>query len=339
MRTSDFDFELPPDRIAQSPAEPRDSARLLVVRVGSGSIEHHVFRDLPSLLRRGDLLVLNDTRVMAARIRGHRAGTGGVVEALLLRHIAERRWEAMFRPARHADAGARFTFAIAGSPLGATSLGREGNLVNLEFEREFDPRDAGETPLPPYIKGYRGDPERYQTIYAREPNSAAAPTAGLHFTPGLLDELAAAGIGRAEITLEVGPGTFVPVTADDPREHAMHAEHVTVPAAAAESILAAREAGGRVVAVGTTVVRTLEHVAAQRGGLAAYEGWTGLKILPGYRFAAIDAMVTNFHLPRSTLIMLVSAFAGRELTLRAYREAVGDGYRFYSFGDAMLLLP
>ena len=339
LRTADFDYVLPPGRIAQVPAEPRDSARLMVVRIAAQAFEHHRFSDLPGLLERGDLLVVNDTRVMAARLRGRRIPTGGAVEALLLRQTGPRRWQALFKPARHAERGAMFELLVRGVPLGARSLSREGATVELEFDAEIDPATAGDLPLPPYIKGYHGDSERYQTVYAREPSSAAAPTAGLHFTPDLFERLANAGTSRAELTLSVGPGTFVPVTVDDPAYHVMHAEHVSLPPPTAAAIERTREGGGRVVAVGTTVVRTLEHCAAQPGGLSAFEGWTSLKILPGYRFLAVDAMITNFHLPRSTLLMLVCAFAGRELVLRAYQVAVDNGYRFYSFGDAMLLLP
>jgi S-adenosylmethionine:tRNA ribosyltransferase-isomerase len=341
MRTSDFDYDLPRELIAQEPVEPRDSARLMVLRRSDESIEHLIFRDLPDLLDAGDLLVVNDTRVMAARIRGRRKASGGAVEALLVRRLEPACWETLFRPARHAEPGSEFVFSIDGTDVAARSLAREGGTVVLEFGIDFDPSRAGEVPLPPYIKSYAGDPDRYQTVYAREARSAAAPTAGLHFTPALLERLLDQGIQTAAVTLEVGPGTFVPVTADDPADHAMHAEHFTVPAASLEAIRAARLRGDRVVAVGTTVVRTLEHLALA-GEEAEYphamEGWTGLKILPGHRFRAVDAMVTNFHLPRSTLLMLVSAFIGREFALRAYAEAVARRYRFFSFGDAMLLL-
>jgi S-adenosylmethionine:tRNA ribosyltransferase-isomerase len=339
MRTADFDYALPDELIAQAPAEPRDSARLMVVRREAASIEHRTFADLPDLLGRGDLLIVNDTRVMAARIRGRRVPSGGTVEALLTRRRGPRTWEALFRPARHAGAGSRFVFTIEGTETPAVSLGRDGTTATLEFGREFDPRTAGEVPLPPYIKGFRGDPERYQTVYGREARSAAAPTAGLHFTAGLFARLGAAGIATTAITLDVGPGTFLPVVTEDPRDHRMHAEHTVVSPEAAERINATRAAGGRAVAVGTTVVRTLEQAAADDGSVGSFDGWTELKILPGHTFRAVDALVTNFHLPRSTLLMLVSAFAGRELVLAAYREAVAHRYRFYSFGDAMLLLP
>lgn len=338
MRTEDFAFELPEELIAQEPAEPRDAARLMVLDRATRGVRHCAVRDLPELLRPGDLLVVNDTRVMAARLFGRRGDTGGTVEVLLVRPFTDTRWEVLMKPARQGASGRRFVFAAQDGELGATALGRHGDTVMLEFERAFDPATVGEVPLPPYIRGYRGDPERYQTVFAREAKSAAAPTAGLHFTPGLLDGLERAGIGRVAVTLEVGPGTFKPVNVDDPREFDLHAEHVTIPAAAAEAIRGARAEGRRVVAVGTTVVRTLEHVARERGEIVPYEGWTSLKILPGDRFLAVDVLMTNFHLPRSTLLMLVCAFAGTDFVLGAYREAVRERYRFYSFGDAMLIL-
>lgn len=339
VRTDDFNFELPPGLIAQAPVEPRDSARLMVLRFRSRQIEHRVVRDLPALLREGDLLVVNDTRVMAARLRGYRPDTGGAVEALLVRPFTDTTWEVLFKPARQARPGRTFVFETNQGQLAATVGWRAAGPVVLEFERPFDPATVGETPLPPYIKDYQGDPERYQTVYSREPASAAAPTAGLHFTPELLERLAAAGVLRAEVTLHVGPGTFQPVVADDPRDHILHSEHVSVPAPAAQAIAAAKRESRRVVAVGTTVVRTLEHVVRERGAIEPYDGWTSLKILPGDTFRVVDALMTNFHLPKSTLLMLVCAFAGQDFVLEAYRQAVAEGYRFYSFGDAMLLLP
>jgi S-adenosylmethionine:tRNA ribosyltransferase-isomerase len=339
MRTADFDFELPPRLIAQTPAEPRDSARLMVLRRAAGTMEHRTVSDLPELLRAGDLLVVNDTRVMAARLFGKRVDTGGGAEILLVRPVEARRWEVLFRPARQAVVGRRFVFDAHDGPLEATVVRRSERVVELEFARDFDPATAGTVPLPPYIKGYEGDPERYQTVYSREAKSAAAPTAGLHFTPQLLAALERQGLHRSSVTLEVGPGTFQPVTVDDPREHQLHAEHVSIPAATAEAIRAAKAEGRRVVAVGTTVVRTLEHVSREWGEVQEYEGWTSLKILPGDAFAIVDCLLTNFHLPKSTLLMLVCAFAGQEFVLAAYREAVAREYRFYSFGDAMVILP
>jgi len=337
VRTSDFDYDLPPELIAQAPAEPRDASRLLRVEIPTGTLTHYVFRELPSILRPGDLLVINDTRVMAARLHGVRTDTGGRVEALLVRETAPGTWLTLFRPAKVATPGRTFLFETTAGPVEARAVSREGGNVELAFDRAIDPATAGEVPLPPYIQHYGGPAERYQTVYSREARSAAAPTAGLHFTPALMHRLQQEGVAFASVTLDVGPGTFVPVTVDDPRDHVMHAEHITVPAAAAHAIQAAKADGRRVIAVGTTVVRSLEHVARERGAIEPYEGWTSLKILPGDPFLAIDAMITNFHLPKSTLLMLVAAFAGRELILRAYREAVERDYRFYSFGDAMLL--
>jgi S-adenosylmethionine:tRNA ribosyltransferase-isomerase len=339
MRTADFDFELPHELIAQQPAEPRDASRLMVLRRSTQTIEHHVFSDLPELLEPGDLVVVNDTRVMAARLFGHRPETGGKVEALLVRPFTDVRWEVLFRPARQAHPARRFVFDAHDGDLGATVVSREDGVVVLEFERPFDPATVGSVPLPPYIKEYEGDPERYQTVYSRDPRSAAAPTAGLHFTPATFERLAARGIERADVTLEVGPGTFKPVTVEDPHDHQLHAEHVSLPAPTAEAITLAKREHRRVVAVGTTVVRTLEHIARERGRIEPYEGWTGLRILPGDPFEVVDVLLTNFHLPRSTLLMLVSALAGTDFVMSAYREAVAQGYRFYSFGDAMLVLP
>ncbi len=338
MRTDDFAYELPRDLIAQEPAEPRDAARLMVLHRTAGRIEHCHVRDLPELLRPGDLLVVNDTRVMAARLFGRRADTGGSVEVLLVRPFTDTRWEVLMKPARQATIGRRFVFATNEGELGATCLGRNREAAVLEFARPFDPARVGEVPLPPYITQYQGDPERYQTVYSREARSAAAPTAGLHFTPELLARLADAGVERTAVTLEVGPGTFKPVNVDDPREFDLHAEHVTVPEEAAGRVQRARAEGRRVVAVGTTVVRTLEHVARECGEVVPYTGWTSLKILPGDEFRAVDVLMTNFHLPRSTLLMLVCAFAGYEFVMEAYREAVRERYRFYSFGDAMLIV-
>ena len=336
-RTADFDYALPPDLIAQRPAEPRDAARLMVVSRGTRELAHRHVRDLPALLRAGDLLVLNDTRVMAARLAGTRADTGGRVELLLLRERGNGAWEALARPLRAARPGRRFRLDAADGPLGATVVGRAGEAAVVAFERPIDPASVGSAPLPPYVRGFDGDPARYQTVYAREARSAAAPTAGLHFTPALFARLAAAGVERAFLTLEVGAGTFRPVRAEDPADHALPPERYRLPPATADAIRDARAGGRRVVAVGTTVVRTLEHALGQPGGGAA--GETALFIRPGHRFAVVDALLTNFHLPRSTLLMLVAAFAGRELVLDAYAEAVRERYRFYSFGDAMLLTP
>ncbi|HZU75333.1 MAG TPA: tRNA preQ1(34) S-adenosylmethionine ribosyltransferase-isomerase QueA [Dehalococcoidia bacterium] len=335
MRTDDFDYELPPELIAQRAAEPRDASRLFYLP-SAGPAVHTRFSEIGRFLRAGDALVLNDTRVLAARLHGTFRDTGGNVEALLVRREADGTWEAMLRPGRRARPGREVVFGGA-TALIETRLG-EG-LARLRFAPDIDPTALGEVPLPPYITEPVADPERYQTVYARVEGSAAAPTAGLHFTPELLDRLRAAGIATEFITLHVGPGTFRPVKVEDPTRHPMHEEWYSIDEATAQHLQETRRRGGRIIAVGTTVVRTLEQVASASpdGALRASTGWTRLLILPGYRFRAIDLLITNFHLPRSTLLMLISAFAGRERILAAYAEAVQLRYRFYSFGDAMLL--
>jgi S-adenosylmethionine:tRNA ribosyltransferase-isomerase len=357
MRISDFDYTLPPERIAQSPIEPRDSSRLLVVRRDTGAFEHRIFREITDYLRPGDLLVANQSRVLPARLIGVKAATGGQVEVLLLSargDVGPNCWEALVKPGRRVHPGQRLSFgdgALLADVLEATPSG--GRVIRLTA-REGTVADAveriGVTPLPPYIHEPLADAERYQTVYAREPGSAAAPTAGLHFTTELLAQVEALGVGIAYVTLHIGLDTFRPVEKDDLSEHIMHSEEIEMTAATAQRINATRAAGGRIIAVGTTSVRTLEAVAqlaaeaaAEQGADAAgvvmpYFGRTRLFITPGYQFRAVDAMITNFHLPRSTLLALVSAFAGRELIARAYQEAIAQGYRFYSFGDAMLLL-
>ena len=341
VRTTDFDYQLTPDLIAQTPIEPRDAARLLVLQRATEQIEHHIFRELPELLRPGDLLVMNDTRVLKARMRGRLIDSGGAVELLLLRDLGGGRWEAMARPGRRLRPGRR---VLISGPSGESTealieaRGEDGTRI-VSFPPGVMPGELGDTPLPPYITAPLSDPERYQTVYAREAGSAAAPTAGLHFTNELLERLAGRGIGTAHITLHVGPGTFRPVNVDDPRTHDMHAEFFHLPISALRAMQQTRAAGGRIVAVGTTAVRTLEHAGTSVfTATEALSGWTKLLILPGYHWQVIDALVTNFHLPRSTLLMLVSALAGREFVLRAYQEAVTTRYRFYSFGDAMLVL-
>ena len=356
MRTADFDYELPPERIAQEPLPDRAGARLLVLERVSGTILHRAVRELAELLSPGDLLVLNDTRVLPARLFGRRA-TGGRVEVLLL-HRQEpatdgpgQGWVALVRPARRVRAGEALDLIprSGGEPVADPPRVRilellgEGQVrVSLEPGSTGDVRTVlttcGQIPLPPYIHTPLADPERYQTVYARHEGAVAAPTAGLHLTPELLAGLAERGIARACLTLHVGLGTFRPVAAEDPREHRMHAEWLEIPPATAEAIARTRRQGGRVVAVGTTVVRALESRAADDGTVRPGGGWTELYLLPGSRFRAVDALFTNFHLPRSTLLMLVAAFAGRERILEAYREAVAREYRFFSFGDAMLIL-
>ncbi|HEU5438153.1 MAG TPA: tRNA preQ1(34) S-adenosylmethionine ribosyltransferase-isomerase QueA [Ktedonobacterales bacterium] len=371
MNIADFDYTLPPELIAQTPIEPRDASRLLVLHRDTGAIEHRTFREIGAYLRPGDLLVANQSRVIPARLRGVKEGSGGAAELLLLAvrgDVEPDVWEALVRPGRRIHEGIRLDFgegALIAEVLARTPSG--GRLVRL-MPREGSLAETldrlGSMPLPPYIHTPLADRERYQTVYAREPGSAAAPTAGLHFTPSLLAELEARGIETAFVTLHIGLDTFRPVSEPTLEAHAMHSEEIEVTPEAAARINATRAAGGRIVAVGTTAVRTLEAVAAlaeeqrraQRGeaettgdtataGAEALEplvipfrGRTSLFIMPGYRFRAVDVMLTNFHLPRSTLIVLVSAFASRERTLAAYAEAVTQRYRFYSFGDAMLIV-
>ncbi len=351
MDISDFDYILPPGRIAQTPVEPRDSSRLLVVHRDSGTFEHRVFGEIGEYLRAGDLLVANESRVLPARLLGEKEGSGGKVELLLLavrNDLGPDTWEALVRPGRRIQETQQVTFgrgALRAEVLDRTPSG--GRIVRLSAPDGDVPRAIealGSMPLPPYIHEPLTDGDRYQTVYARQPGSAAAPTAGLHFTPELLDALRARGVGIAFVSLHIGLDTFRPIAETSLDEHVMHSEEIDVDAETAGRINATHARGGRIFAVGTTAVRTLESVAAlatERGSgemVTAYHGRTSLFIRPGYRFRAVDAMITNFHLPKSTLLVLVSAFAGRELTLRAYEEAVREGYRFYSFGDAMLML-
>ncbi|MBA4370133.1 MAG: tRNA preQ1(34) S-adenosylmethionine ribosyltransferase-isomerase QueA [Coriobacteriaceae bacterium] len=344
MRTDDFDYDLPSGLIAQRPTQPRDACRLMVVDRTSGQIDHRVFSDIVEYLRAGDLLVVNDTRVLPARLVGAKDETGGAVELLLLRERYAGVWECLVRPGRRLKPGARVTFGdgvLTG--LVVDVLGDSGGRVVQFTTREGTFLDAvhalGETPLPPYVTEPLADPELYQTVYAREERSAAAPTAGLHFTPELLARLEAAGVELARVELDVGLDTFRPVAEDDPAQHVMHSERYRVSDRVAEAHARTRAEGGRVFAVGTTSARALESAAREgEGTVVAAEGATDLFVLPGHRFAAVDAMVTNFHVPRSTLLMMVSAFAGRELVLHAYEVAKGSGYRFLSFGDALLFL-
>ncbi len=342
MRISDFDYDLPQDLIAQQPLPERDASRLLVLDRASGRITHRGFRDLPSLLDPGDLLVVNRSRVFPARLLGRRAG-GGAAEVLLVRRKPDGIWDALVRPGRRLRPGAtvqvaddltvRLEGAEPGSPLRRVRL----------LAKDGDPEEAlsrrGHVPLPPYIRrpDQPADRERYQTVYAREPGSVAAPTAGLHFTPALLEALAARGVERAEVVLHVGPGTFRPVEVEQVEEHRVDPEPCAIPAETAEALARARARGARVVAVGTTVTRTLESAALVAGGVRAGSTETALVIVPGHRFQVVDALVTNFHLPRSSLLLLVAAFAGRDRILAAYAEAVRERYRFYSYGDAMLI--
>jgi S-adenosylmethionine:tRNA ribosyltransferase-isomerase len=336
LQTTDFDYDLPPERIAQTPLEPRDASRLLVLDRKTGAVQHAVFREISTFLHPGDLLVLNQTRVIPARLFGHKVPSGGKVELLLLRREDGNIWEALIG-GKGMIPGKRLQ--IEGGPEAEIVAALEGarRLVRFSEPVEAFLSLAGHMPLPPYIHTHLDDPERYQTVFARQPGSAAAPTAGLHFTSGLLEHLQAQGVGVAYVTLHVGLDTFLPVSEDSPEEHVIHSEWCHLSLQTAQAIQAARARGGRIIAVGTTSVRTLESAAAPDGLVREFEGSTRLFILPGYSFQVVDAMITNFHLPRSTLIMLVSAFAGRENILVAYQLAIQDGYRFYSFGDAMLI--
>jgi len=340
VRTADFDYDLPASSIAQTPATPRDSSRLLVLDRAGGPLRHHVFRDLPSLLRPEDLLVLNETRVIPARLMARKQPGGGRAEVLLLKRLGPRTWEAIvggkgMRP------GVRLR--VEGGPGAVVAETLDGPRRVVRFDEPISPLldEIGRMPLPPYIHTPLRAPEDYQTVYAREPGSAAAPTAGLHFTPALLGAIRDRGVQVAMVTLHIGLDTFAPVTEDDPAQHLIHTEWCRISVETASAVGAARARGGRVVAVGTTVVRCLETAArsAPAGqGVSPLEGPTELYLLPGHEFPAVDALITNFHLPRSTVLILVSAFAGRERVLAAYQTARDLGYRFYSFGDAMLIV-
>lgn len=341
MKLSDFDYTLPEELIAQHPVEPRDASRLMVVPRSGGAFEHRHFRDLPEYLRPGDALVLNETRVMPARLMGHREVTGGGIEVLLLKRLDRDRWETLVKPGRKARPGQRIIFgdgSLVGTVLETTEVG--GRVIEFSYDGVFEEvlDRLGQMPLPPYIHERLENPERYQTVYAKELGSAAAPTAGLHFTPELLERISAMGVHVEKILLHVGLGTFRPVQVEDVERHKMHSEFYTVSPETAARLNQVRAEGGRIIAVGTTSVRTLETVTTEDGVVQPGQGWTDIFIYPGYRFKAVDAMVTNFHLPKSTLVMLVSAFAGRERILNAYAEAVRLRYRFFSFGDAMLIL-
>ena len=339
LRLSEFDYELPRGLIAQSPARPRDSSRLLVLHRDTGALEHRTFRELPKYLRRGDALVLNDTKVLPVRLRGRRA-SGGEAEVLLLRPVGDQ-WEALVRPGRRLRPRTRLSFGDGAIEVTIGAPTEQGTrLVTLHHAGDLRAalERAGEMPVPPYIEQPLENPSDYQTVYAEREGAVAAPTAGLHFTPALLDAIRAAGVRVAFVTLHVGLGTFRGVEVEDVTRHRMGAEEYELSEEAAAAINGARAAGGRVVIVGTTVVRTLESTAREGGTVAAGRGRTELFITPGFRFRVTDALVTNFHLPKTTLLMLVSAFAGRERILAAYAEAIRLGYRFYSFGDAMLIV-
>ncbi len=346
MKTSEFDYSLPAGLIAQTPMEPRDHSRLMVLHRGRGSIEHRRFFEIVDFLQPGDVLVLNDSRVIPARLRGQREG-GGKAEILLLRRLDPSIWEALVKPARKVKAGERIrvTGEEQESPGSSTSVevlerGEQG-LRTIRFAEEALLEELGQTPLPPYIHTPLSDPERYQTVYARVKGSVAAPTAGLHFTPQLLDNFAQKGIDLAFVTLHVGLDSFRPIRVEDPQQHSMHKEYGELTEEEAAKLASAKAKGNRIICVGTTTVRLLEQAAlaaSEAERLKPFKGWTSLFILPGHQFRLVDGLITNFHLPRSTLLMLVCAFAGKGLIDHAYQEAIRLGYRFYSFGDAMLII-
>ena len=340
MKTSDFNYDLPEELIAQTPVYPRDSSRLLVYHRENNTIEHKIFHDVIDYLREGDVLVVNQTRVIPARLYGVKEGTGGAIEFLLLRRLNLTDWEVILKPGKKAKPGARFVFGEGELKAEILTIAEDGGrTVRFEYEGVFeDVLDRlGQMPLPPYIHEKLEDKTRYQTVYAKIDGSAAAPTAGLHFTPELMEKVKAKGIEIVPVLLHVGLGTFRPVKEEDVSNHHMHSEYYEVTPEQAEKINAARARGGRVVCVGTTSVRTLETVATEDGVVHPGSGFTQIFITPGVKIKAVDALITNFHLPQSTLLMLISALMGRENALAAYEEAVKERYRFFSFGDAMFI--
>lgn len=341
MKTSDFYYDLPEGLIAQTPIEPRDHSRLLVMNKVSGEIEHKHFYDILDYLNEGDCLIVNDSRVLPARIFGTKDETGANVEFLLLKQIENNKWETLCKPGKKAKIGTKFNFGDGIMTGTVVDITEEGNrIVEFQCEDNFYATldKIGQMPLPPYITEKLQDKERYQTVYSNELGSAAAPTAGLHFTKELMKKIEDKGIKIGYVTLHVGLGTFRPVKVDDVNNHKMHSEHYEVPKDTAMLIKETKEKGGRVIAVGTTSCRTLESVASEHGEVKACEGWTDIFIYPGYKFKVLDGLITNFHLPESTLIMLVSAFAGYENVMNTYKVAVEEKYRFFSFGDAMLII-
>ena len=341
MRKEDFYFDLPEELIAQDPLEDRSSSRLLVLDKETGKVEHHVFREIIDYLQEGDCLVINDTKVIPARLIGSKIGTDAKIEVLLLKRKENDVWETLVKPGKKAKVGTRISFGDGLLVGEVVDIVEEGNrLIHFEYEGIFEEilDQLGEMPLPPYITHKLQDKNRYQTVYAKHEGSAAAPTAGLHFTPELLAAIEAKGIRIARVTLHVGLGTFRPVKVEDVTQHHMHSEYYQVTQEAADIINDTKKRGGRVIAVGTTSTRTLESVADEDGTMHAAGGWTEIFIYPGYKFKCIDALITNFHLPESTLLMLVSALAGKEHIMHAYETAVQERYRFFSFGDAMMIL-
>lgn len=340
MRKEDFYFDLPEELIAQDPLEDRSSSRLLVLDKETGKVEHHVFREIVNYLQEGDCLVINDTKVIPARLIGSKIGTDAKIEVLLLKRKENDVWETLVKPGKKAKVGTRISFGDGLLVGEVVDVVEEGNrLIHFEYEGIFEEilDQLGQMPLPPYITHQLEDKNRYQTVYAKHSGSAAAPTAGLHFTPGLLKEIEAKGVQIARVTLHVGLGTFRPVKVENILEHHMHSEFYQIEEEAAQKINQAKENGHRVICVGTTSCRTIESAADEDGKLHATSGWTEIFIYPGYKFKVLDCLITNFHLPESTLVMLVSALAGREHVLDAYEEAVKERYRFFSFGDAMFI--
>lgn len=340
MKVSDFDFYLPEELIAQHPLQNRDEARLMVLDKNSGNIEHKVFRDIAEYLEEGDCLVLNDTRVLPARLFGTKEGSGGKMEFLLLKRTDKDSWETLVKPGRRAQVGARFVFGNGELKAEVVGMGEEGSrIVRFEYEGIFEEvlDRLGQMPLPPYIKEKLEDKEMYQTVYSREQGSAAAPTAGLHFTEELLERIEERGVKLAFLTLHVGLGTFRPMKAENIDEHVMHSEYYSLSKENADIINSCKERGKRVIAVGTTSTRTLETIGGEDNRVREQSGWTDIFIYPGYRFRIVDALITNFHLPKSTLLMLVSALASRDIIMKAYEAAVKERYRFFSFGDAMFI--
>ena len=340
MKKEDFYFDLPEELIAQDPLEDRSGSRLLVLDKETGETEHHIFREIVNYLNPGDCLVINDTKVIPARLIGEKDGTGAKVEVLLLKRKENDIWETLVKPGRKMKPGARLVFGNGLLKAEVIGVVEEGNrLIRFEYEGIFEEilDQLGQMPLPPYITHQLEDKNRYQTVYAKHSGSAAAPTAGLHFTPELLDEIKEKGVEIAHVTLHVGLGTFRPVKVENIQEHHMHSEFYRIEQSEADKINRAKEEGHRVICVGTTSCRTVESAADENGRLRECSGWTEIFIYPGYKFKVLDALITNFHLPESTLIMLVSALAGREHVLAAYEEAIRERYRFFSFGDAMFI--
>ena len=340
MKTSDFYYDLPQELVAQTPLERRDGSRLMVLDKKTGATAHRHFYDIPTLLRPGDCLVLNDSRVLPARLLGHREPTGGAVEVLLLTDRGDKVWECLVRPGKKVRPGVRLSFGDGLLTAEVVETLEGGNrLIRFDYDGIFLEilERLGKMPLPPYIKEELSDPERYQTVYSKEVGSAAAPTAGLHFTRELLEQIQTMGVNLAYVTLHVGLGTFRPVKEEEITDHEMHAEYCAISRETADLINRTKKNGGRIICVGTTSCRTIESWAAEDGTLGEAAGWTSIYIYPGYRFKVLDGLITNFHLPESTLVMLVSALAGREHILAAYEEAVREKYRFFSFGDAMFI--